>query len=262
ACPLGAALVTHGVVREGLRQARVVRAHALAHDLQMKLLPSSSKLEGTAQVAARCLPAEAVGGDFYNLFPLSGERLGILIGDVSSHGFPAALIMALTMSAIAIYAQEGGPPGDVLRRVHYALIQELENTEMSLALFYAVLDPAGGRLRYANAGHPHAFRIPATGAAERLGAGNPPLGTQLYAHYGEREVPWVRGQDLLCLFTDGLSDALATDGTPTGEARLLEEVLKLRERAPAEVLEHVYALAASQRADIPADDRTAVLVRA
>jgi phosphoserine phosphatase RsbU/P len=124
-------------------------------------------------VAARCLPADSVGGDFYHLFRLPNDRVGIMIGDVSSHGFSAALIMALTMSAVAIYAQESGPPAEVLRHVHRALIKELESTEMYLTLFYGVLDPNARSLVYANAGHPHAFHVGADGTtppARRDGA--------------------------------------------------------------------------------------------
>src|SRR5690606_2499253 len=98
--------------------------------LQLKLLPVPAQL-GTAQsIAARCVPAESVGGDFYHLLPLSGERIGVVIGDVSSHGFSAALIMAMTISAVAIYAQESASPVEVVTRVHGALIDELQTTEM------------------------------------------------------------------------------------------------------------------------------------
>ncbi|HEX7120024.1 MAG TPA: GAF domain-containing SpoIIE family protein phosphatase [Longimicrobiales bacterium] len=260
ASQVGAALETHRLMAESVRRERLERELELAHDLQLKLLPEASGFAGV-QVAARCMPAESVGGDFYHLFRLSGDRFGIMIGDVSSHGFSAALIMAMVMSAAAIYAQEAGPPAEVLRRVHGSLIDELESTEMHLSLFYGVLDPAAGTLRYANAGHPHAFRIGASGAVHRLGATNPPLGTLPLDDYDAVVVPWTSGSDLLCLFTDGLSDVFAGPAGAGGEACLLAEVVRLRDRAPADILEHLFRFAGKSRPTVPQDDRTAVLLK-
>lgn len=261
ASQIGAALETHRLVEESLRQERLIRELELAHDLQLKLLPDASRLGGPAEVAARCVPAESVGGDFYHLFRLSGERLGVMIGDVSSHGFSAALIMAMLMSAAAIYAQEAAPPGEVLLRVHHALLDELETTEMYLTLFYGILDPGQGTLVYANAGHPHAFVVGGDGSVVRLGATSPPLGMVSFGEYGESVVDWRRGQDLLFLFTDGLSDAFATEGCGGGEAVIVSEVVRLRDRPLQEILSHLFAVAERARLAIPPDDRTAVLVR-
>jgi sigma-B regulation protein RsbU (phosphoserine phosphatase) len=260
ASQIGAALEMQRLVRESLRRERLERELELAHDLQLKLLPDISKLATPAEIAARCVPAESVGGDFYHLFPLAGDRLGVLIGDVSGHGFPASLIMALTISAVAIYALEARPPGEVVARVHAAIIDELETTEMYVSLFYGVLDARGGRIVYANAGHPQAFRIGSDGSAHRLGATNPALGTVALPEYGEAASEWERERDLLCLFTDGLSDAFASGGR-AGEAALLAEVARLRDRQPAEILEHIFDLTGNAETAVPPDDRTAVLVR-
>ncbi len=259
ASQVGAALETQRLMQESLSQERLMRELELAHDLQLKLLPDTSDFDGTADVAARCVPAESVGGDFYHLFRLSGDRLGVMIGDVSSHGFAAALIMALTMSAVAISAQESDPPAEVLRRVHAALIDELETTEMYLTLFYGVLDPAHGRLVYSNAGHPHAFALRHEGVALRLGATSPPLGIVTFHDYGEAAVPWTDAEDVLLLFTDGLSDAFGSGAA--GEAALLGRVHELLGQPLAEVLERVFATAEGAELSVPPDDRTAVLVR-
>ncbi len=261
ASQIGAALETHRLMEENVRHERFLREMELAHDLQMKLLPDISRLAGRADVAARCAPAESVAGDFFHFFPLSGNRLGVMIGDVSGHGFSAAMIMALTLSAVAIYAQEAGPPAEALRRVHEALIGELESTEMYMTLFYGVIDPDAGRLRYANAGHPHAFRIPAEGAADRLAATSPPLGVIQLPEYREAETVWRSGSDLLCLFTDGLSDALTASGGVTGEVALLDRVLEMRRETPQRILDRLFRDAVAAGHQNPADDRTAVLLR-
>lgn len=262
ASQVGAAIEIHRLVRENVHRERLEHELELAHDLQLKLLPETSAFGGGADVAARCEPAESVGGDFYHLFRLSGGRLGAIIGDVSSHGFAAALIMAMTLSAVAIYAQEVGPPSEVLRRIHRALIDELEATEMHLSLFYGVLDPGAGRLTYANAGHPHAFRVRGSGAIVRLGATHPPLGTQSLDAYRDADTEWECGHDLLCLFTDGLSDAFADTAGAGGEARLVDEVVRLRDRTSAEILARLFDVARRARPPVPFDDQTAVLLRA
>lgn len=262
ASQVGAALETQRLVQESLRQERMLRELELAHDLQLKLLPDPATIEAPPEVAARCVPAESVGGDFYQLFRLPGNRLGLMIGDVSSHGFSAALIMALTLSAVSIYALESGTPAVVLRRVDEALAHELESTEMFLSLFYGVLDLDARELTYVSAGHPHVFRVATDGTAVRLGAMHPPLGMVPIDSPAQSVVPWPSSDDLLLLFTDGLSDALATDGSSTsGEARLVGEVAGRCTEPLAAILDHLFASAAATQPSIPSDDRTIVLVR-
>ncbi|HEX2189765.1 MAG TPA: SpoIIE family protein phosphatase [Longimicrobiaceae bacterium] len=261
ASQIGAAVENSRLVEESLRQERMVREMELAHDLQLKLLPPVEQFEGYAEVAARCVPAESVGGDLYHLFRLPGGRMGAMIGDVSSHGFGAALIMALTMSAVAIHASEGDPPAEVLRRVHRTLIDELETTEMYLTLFYGVIDPEAGRVTYANAGHGHAFRVRGDGAAERLGATDPPLGIVDLEEYHEGSAPWTRGEDLLFLFTDGLSDSLEA-GEVEGSRILVDEVVRGRSSGVRELIDRIFRLGAPPgAAGVTADDRTALLLR-
>ena len=260
ASQIGAALETQRLMRDSLKQERLVRELELAHDLQLKLLPDPARFQGPPAIAARCVPAESVGGDFYHLVRISGDRLGIMIGDVSSHGFSAALIMALTISAVGIYAQEAGSPAEVLRRVHRALIKELETTEMYLTLFYAVLDRGSRRLTFANAGHPHAFRIGADGEKERLGATDVPLGMMPNDSYREHVLDWSPS-DLLCLFTDGLSDAYPHPDGGSGENELVAEFVQLRHRPLADIISHVFNATGQVALRVPPDDRTALLVR-
>ena len=260
ASQVGAALENNRLIQESLAQERVAREMELAHNLQMKLLPGVEKFDGT-KVAARVEPAESVGGDFYHLFKLPEERLGVMIGDVSSHGFPAALIMALSMSAATIYASEFGSPARVLRHLDDALRDELETTEMYLTLFYGVLDRERGTLIYSNAGHPHAFAFRSDGSRTRLDATDPPVGIAGPDAYGQVEVPW-HADDLLFLFTDGLSDTLATGGAGKGEAYLLDRVAERLDDTPGAIVERLFELGIDARAAIPADDRTAIVLRA
>ena len=258
---IGAALANARLVSRDLEQQRLRRELELARDLQLKLLPSPLVIAARADVAARCRPAEVVGGDFYNLLRLTGDRVGVMIGDVSSHGFGAALIMALAMAASGIHAESTGSPSEVLGRLEESLADELAKTEMFLTLFYGVVDPAAGRLFYANAGHPQAFVVRADGTPCRLDATRPPLGLAA-GNRADQELPWARRADTLCLFTDGVADATSLRGTRFGEERVLGHVSRMRGRSTLDILNAVTTeLDAFTDGADPADDRTIVLLR-
>jgi sigma-B regulation protein RsbU (phosphoserine phosphatase) len=260
ATQIGTAIQNVRLVRESLSQQQLAQEMQLAHDLQMKLLPGGTVVAPEATVAARVVPAESVGGDFYNLFPLGASRTGVMIGDVSGHGYRAALIMALTMSAAAIHAQATADPGAMLRALFGSVGSELETTEMYLSAFYGIVDRATSTLCYSNAGHPHAFVVGVNGPPERLAAIGPPLGmVPLAATTAER--PWRQG-DLLVLFTDGISDARAPNGERLGEARVLETIERNRALPPDQILDRVFEDLQRHTADGPLrDDLTLVILR-
>jgi sigma-B regulation protein RsbU (phosphoserine phosphatase) len=257
---IGAAIENARLVDRDLQQQRVQRELELAHHLQLRLLPSPSVLQGDAEVAARCLPAESVGGDFYTFIRLGRGRVGVMLGDVASHGFSAALVMALIMSAAGIHAATALTPDETLSALLESVGSELAQTEMHFSVFYGVLDPRLGRLSYASAGHPHAFRIPQDGAPQRLEATSPPLGLAGPGTIQRRQVSWDIGKDLLVLWTDGLVDARNEQGEPFGEDRLLAEVASRRGETPENIVQAVLARAEEFGAR-PTDDRTLLVLR-
>ena len=260
ASQVGAAIENHRLVRESLSKERMTREMELAHDLQMKLLPSAEKFP-FAQAAARVEPTQQVGGDFYQLFALPGDRVGVMLGDVSLHGFPSALIMTLAMSASAIYAREAETPAEMLRKLDDALSDELSTTEMYLTAFYGVIDPAAGLLTFANAGHAHAFVVRADGRADRLLATDPPVGFAGPDSYRQETVPWTGPDDLLLLFTDGLPDAISAKDRVASERLLLDAVARNRRRSPTEIIDALFAVAPKGEPSPVGDDRTALVVR-
>lgn len=260
ASQIGAAIENHHLVQESLSKERMAKEMELAHDLQMKLIPDAERFPA-ADAAGRVQPTEQVGGDFYQLFELPDGRIGVMLGDVSLHGFPSALIMTLTMSAAGIYAREAESPAQVLRSLDDALADELESTEMFLTVVYAVIDPAAGVLTYSNAGHPHAFAIREDGQPERLTATDPPLGFAGPDSYAEETVPWTSGDDLLLLFTDGLSDALPTKGLRNGETQVLDAAVQNRTRSPRDIIDELFQLSSEVQVAALGDDQTALVVR-
>jgi sigma-B regulation protein RsbU (phosphoserine phosphatase) len=146
--------------------------------------------------------------------------------------------MALTMSAAAIHAQATADPGAMLRALFGSVGGELATTEMYMSAFYGIVDRTTSTLCYANAGHPHAFVLGAQGPPERLAAIDPPLGmVPITATTAERR--W-RQDDLLILFTDGISDARAPNGERLGEARVLETIEQHRALPPDRILDRVF----------------------
>jgi len=260
ASQVGAAIENNRLVQESLSKERMAREMELAHDLQMKLLPDATRFPA-AEAAGRVQPTQQVGGDFYQLFELPGERIGVMLGDVSLHGFPSALIMTLTMSAAGIYAREAESPKGVLRKLDDALSEELETTEMFLTVFYGVIDPAAGVLVYANAGHPHAFAVHPDGSHERLVATDPPVGFAGGDSYRESSIAWNSGEDLLLLFTDGLPDALTGPDVGRGEDRVLEAVVRSRFKTTSEIIDAMFVLTTEGETSEHGDDRTALVVR-
>jgi sigma-B regulation protein RsbU (phosphoserine phosphatase) len=268
AAQIGTAIQNTRLVRSSLTQQRMQQEMQLAQDLQMHLLPDAELFAPESRVAARVVPAESVGGDFYHLFRLGDGKTGIMMGDVSSHGYRAALIMALLMSASSIHAQTTADPVEMLLALLATLEDELAATEMHISMFYAVLDPRRGRVRYANAGHPHAFIVGEGGELDRLAAQTTPLGLSgkstdaLRAEWRTSERSWAQGRDLLLLFTDGVSDARNRLDQRLGERRVTDLVRGVRHLTPQDVLDRVFSMLAAHVGDTPQrDDLTLVLVR-
>lgn len=257
---IGAAIENARLVAQDLARRRLQHELELAHDLQKKLLPSPDHLGPGIDVAAVCQPAETVGGDFYTFVRLSGGRVGVMLGDVSSHGFSAALVMALVLSAAAIHMSQEASPDETLRRLLESVESDLADTEMHLSLFYGIVDPGHRTLQYANAGHPHAFRITRAGEAIRLEATSPPLGLSGPETIAARESEWRPGEDVLFLVSDGITDAQDASGQRFGERRGLDLAIENRTGSSQAVVDAV--LAAATGFDFGRrDDQTILVLR-
>jgi sigma-B regulation protein RsbU (phosphoserine phosphatase) len=201
-----------------------------------------------------------VGGDFYTFLRLPDGRIGVMLGDVSSHGMSAALMMALVLSAAGIHTASAVGPAETLHRLRESLLTKLSETEMFATAFYGVLDRSAGTLTYANSGHPHAFRVAADGTAVRLEATAMPLGLGTWGPIAQATVPWDIENDLLCLFTDGLADAANAKGERFGEPRILDLCSALRDQQLDDIVAAVMIESDSHSAH-PADDRTLLVLK-
>jgi len=237
---VGAAIENDRLTLRDIRQQRVQQELSLAHDLQLKLMPTPSVLGDRADLAVRCYPAEQVGGDFYTFGQLRGDHIGVMLGDVSSHGFSAALVMALVLSAAAIHTGTDGSPDEILDALHRSLSLKLDSTEMYFTVFYGILSRAAGEITFASAGHQHAFKIPREGDPVRLDTTAPPLGLVEPGSIGCSHVDWDVDNDLLCLWTDGLVEARNADGEAYSERRLLDVMGRCRSEKPEAIVQAVF----------------------
>lgn len=195
----------------------------LARDIQVGLLPNQAPWSNeTIAVYARSIPAYEVGGDFYTYLALPGGRAAIAIGDISGKGVGAALLMALTSSAVETQGRQLEHPAQVLTALDRLLAPRLRANHMNAALLFAVIDPQSGTLRVANAGMIAPVLVTSKGSYF-LDANGLPLGSFPGATYQEVSVELTPGDSLL-LLSDGVVEAHNIRGELFGFERLEETV--------------------------------------
>jgi serine phosphatase RsbU (regulator of sigma subunit)/anti-sigma regulatory factor (Ser/Thr protein kinase) len=198
---------------------RIERELEVARLIQQNFLPKELPDLPGWQVAAFYRPARAVGGDFYDFIELPDGQVGIVCGDVTDKGVPAAMVMAATRSVLRASAQRLAAPGEVLERVNDLLCPDIP-PKMFVTCLYGVLEPETGRLRYANAGHNLPYVRTASGVVE-LRATGMPLGLMPGMAYEEKEAILQPGESVL-LSSDGVAEAHNAQREMFGCPRLME----------------------------------------
>jgi serine phosphatase RsbU (regulator of sigma subunit)/anti-sigma regulatory factor (Ser/Thr protein kinase) len=196
---------------------RIEQELRVAQLIQQQFLPKHVPDLPGWQVAAFYRAAQEVGGDFYDFITLEGGRIGLVVGDVTGHGVPAALVMATTRSFIRAQAARAGSPSEVLAQANDFLDADIPEN-MFVTCLYAVLDPKTGRLVFANAGHDLPFVRTSSGLQE-LRATGMPLGLMPGMRYEEKEFTLAPG-DTMLLHSDGLAEAHAPDREMFGFPRV------------------------------------------
>lgn len=237
----------------------------LAREVQRNLLPRADSMPAHLDVAAECLPASRVGGDFFDIVTLPAGRYAFLVGDVSGHGISAALLMGL------IHGAMNGPPWGLsddeaarAAQLNHLLLTK-SSSERFASLFWCVFDSATRRLRYLNAGHPPPVWVArepgGTTSIHRLAAAGPVLGVLEDATFPTTSIQPGAG-DLLLLFSDGLTEAANGRDEFFGEDRLIALATQ-NAHLPARSICHAILDAvrtfAGQRAI--EDDQTLLVVR-
>jgi serine phosphatase RsbU (regulator of sigma subunit) len=211
--------------RERIERERVEQELQVARRIQQASLPEEvPELKGW-HIAPYYQPAREVGGDFYDFHLLSEEQLGVVVGDATGKGVPAALVMSTTCGMLQAVSKtlDTSSPGEVLTQVNETLLTRIPPNTF-VTCFFAILDPKSASLRYANAGHdlPYLHR---NGEAEELRARGMPLGLMPGMGYEENETILEAGEAVL-FYSDGLVEAHDPKGEMFGFTRLRGLVAK------------------------------------
>jgi sigma-B regulation protein RsbU (phosphoserine phosphatase) len=233
----------------------------VAREIQVSLLPTEFPGSDRFEIFALNAPARHVAGDFFDVFSAPGGELTLVVADVSGKGVPAAMFMAVTRTLLRDLAGEGLPLSEILSQANRRLLNDNRNS-MFVTLFLGRFDPASGRLRYANAGHPPPLLIRAGACvAERFGE---PTGTVLGAladqSFEEREGRLGSG-DLLVVYTDGVPEARAPGREFYGEERMVSMLTDGPEPDVRGLCERLAADVSRFQEGVLADDVTLLALR-
>jgi serine phosphatase RsbU (regulator of sigma subunit)/predicted ester cyclase len=217
----GLAELTHQrLEQERIERERIEQELRVARSIQQASLPNEvPTLEGW-QISPYYQPAREVGGDFYDFHLLSEGRLGVVVGDATGKGVPAALVMSTTCGMLQLAARALGSssPGEVLAHVNETLVARIPSN-MFVTCFYAILDPESASLTYANAGHDPPYMRRSNDDAEELRARGMPLGLMARMEYEEQGTSLNEGESVL-FYSDGLVEAHDPEGEMFGFPRL------------------------------------------
>jgi serine phosphatase RsbU (regulator of sigma subunit) len=246
--------------REMVVRERLETEVQLARQIQQAFLPESLPEFENWQLAARWKTARQVSGDFYDVFDLPENRLGLFIADVSDKGVPAALFMALTRTLVRAAVIETDTPAEALKHVNDLLFPDTKQG-MFVTAVYAVLDMDKGELTYVNAGHNPPLWVKSDGQIESLRRTGVALGAAENMQYSQRTIP-LSMDDCVLFFTDGLTESYNLDGEFYGDARL-QEALKANHCSSAhELIDAVEKSLLDFVQDMPsADDLTMLVLR-
>lgn len=221
---------------------------SLARGIQQMLLPKGSPEISGLEADARYTPAQQVGGDFYDLFALSENRLAVAVADVSGKGIPASLLMAICRTNLRQIAPRYDSPAAVLRELNRALGDEVLRG-MFITLLYAVIDPARNEVVLARAGHELPLfsrrdRVTSVALGEFVGSEGMPLGLvpdELFSSVMvDHREPFASG-DVLVLYTDGVTEAPNDEGKEFSNHRLADVVRAMHSRSAREINDGIIA---------------------
>ncbi len=263
---LMAAVIVIGLrFRHYMRGKHIEEELSLARRVQVDLFPSESSISSHLEFAAKCVPAYQVGGDLYDVFETDDGQVGLVLGDVSGKGLPAALLMGVVQGAVRASHMTGAAINheQAAERLNHLLCVKTAR-ERFVSLFWCYFDQQASVLRYVNAGHlPPLLVRRRDGAQEvdRLDSGGPVLGLLPGMRYTQAEAK-VQPGDLLVVFSDGILEAANSKDEEFGEEGVLASVQKHWDLSPADlcaaILEDVKTFLGKE---LPQDDQTLLVVR-
>lgn len=256
-----AVMVAEEEQADRLEQERTRQELKAACSIQQSLLPKRVPVVSGLLAAGRSRPSRSVGGDFYDIFQLDENRLGVMIADVSGMGIPASLLMAIARSYMRVAALEHrDSPAAALAKLNRLLCGEIADNKFITAN-YAIFDTANERALLANAGHHPPLLVHTDGLVKHIDADGLPLGIFSDSVYRDVGFDFARGMSIF-FYTDGLIEIRNSLGQPLGSDRLREYLAGASRLAPDALLEMMWQKTmAFSAAHEPADDWTSVIVQ-
>jgi sigma-B regulation protein RsbU (phosphoserine phosphatase) len=246
-----------------LEQERLEREMHVAAEIQRRILPKGPLLVPGFQLIGWNRPAREVGGDYYDMFPTRGGRIGLVVGDVSGKGIPAALMVSTLHSALRLLLDQTELGPALLERLNRHILESSMPNKF-ITMLLAEVNPRISTLRYMNAGHNPGFLLRTHrdgGHVDELPSGGVPLGLLPGSRYQMRELSLEPG-DLLCLYSDGITEAESPDEEEFGNDRLIDVLRRHREAPLAEVLDAIRREVGEHTQGRPqGDDQTLLLLR-
>lgn len=235
-------ITTRKATEAAIRQAQVNLAIAqseikIAQRIQASLSPSAPIKSAHFEVTGYCLPADQVGGDYFDYFYRNENRLDMIIADVSGHSVGPALFMVETRSAIRTQASGLGTPSETLSILNNFLFEDLDRSDYFITLFYLQYDITTQQLSFSNAGHPPPLLLSSFQTECReLDAEGLILGVNKNVVFEERTAMLSQG-DLILLYTDGLTEAENPEGEFFGQQRVSEILVRHAHKSPQAIIE-------------------------
>ncbi len=246
---------------------RVRHSLSLAMEVQQNLLPKANPIVKDMDIAGKSVYCEGTGGDYYDF--LNGDiysegKIKVVVGDVSDHGIPSALLMATARAIIREHASRQGRISEIASNVNRQLLRDVQDSGRFMTMFYAEIDSSNRRMNWLNAGHePALVYDPENDRFEQLaGGGSLPLGVLGEAEYVEKHHDLTSGRIVLIL-TDGIREARNRYGDMFGKDALQNIVRRHGSESAAEILQAVFAELELFRQGAKAeDDMTLVVIKA
>jgi phosphoserine phosphatase RsbU/P len=243
-----------------LEQELIGKQLETAREVQASLLPHRAPDLTGYDIAGICIPAEEIGGDYFDYIPLSRNRLGLAVADVSGHGIPSALVMTAFRALLRTKARGKMGPAHIANTIN-RLLPEFTGNNHFVTVLYAILDASSGNLTYISCGHPPPLLLRKDGEVEKLNQQNTALGVFQNLHFNDGLIQMTAG-DILVLYTDGVTELMNQGGEVFGVQRLVQVIRQNPLLAAADLISSVIE-AAQVFSDSQSflDDLTLVIVR-
>ncbi|MCH8033428.1 MAG: SpoIIE family protein phosphatase [Bacteroidetes bacterium] len=209
----------------------------VAKQTQINLLPKEFPVINGYQIAARTIPAKEVGGDSYDLIQIDDKHFAFCLGDVSGKGMPAAMLMSNLQATLRSFTKTGNLCKDIIANSNKLLYNSTEPSKFA-TLFYGILNPESNEIVFCNAGHNNPFLFSADGNVKELKTGGLILGCLPGSEYEEENVS-INRNDIIVIFSDGISEAMNENEEEYGEERLKEFISNHLDESPEKIIENI-----------------------